>query len=356
MDYSLRKNRKYLESGNKNPPSKEDRNLQFKIIERLRKEYTEAGFAVISIDTKKRELIGNFKNDGSTYQLHPEDVLNHDFPSDATGVAIPYGIYDINRSHGSVYVGYTVDTGEFAVDCIKSWWLEVGQNYYKEPKILILADCGGSNGARLRLWKKSLEKVLCDKLGLHIRVCHYPPGKSKYNPIEHRLFTSTFHKIQESKPKALKAISRRLSEATPPVAEVVSTSRRDGSALPCKFRLLRTFQVRLILANQSPVVASLKPGLIAIKPSVLKSKYNPIEHRLFSEISKNWAGQPLRSYTTMLNYIRTTKTKTGLKVRARMIKKGYRKGIKITDKEFKKLRFKPSEILPKWNYSISPES
>ena len=115
--------------------------------------------------------------------------MDHDFPSDATGVAIPYGIYDIIRNHGSVYVGYSVDTGEFAVDCIKRWWLEVGQYYYKEPKILILADCGGSNGARLRLWKKSLEKVLCDKLGLHIRVCHYPPGKSKYNPIEHRLFS-----------------------------------------------------------------------------------------------------------------------------------------------------------------------
>ena len=262
MDYSLRKNRKYLESGSKNS-SKKDRDLQFKTIERLRKEYTEAGCAVISIDTKKRELIGNFKNDGSTYRQHPEDVLDHDFPSDATGVAIPYGKYDINRNHGSIYVGYSFDTAEFAVDCIKSWWLEVGQNYYKGEKILILADCGGSNGARLRLWKKSLEKVLCDQLGLHIRVCHYPAGKSKYNPIE---------------------------------------------------------------------------------------------HRLFSEISKNWAGEPLRSYTTMLNYIRTTKTETGLKVRARMVKKSYRKGIKITDKEFKKLRFKPSETLPKWNYSISPES
>ena len=241
MDYSLRRNRKYLESGNKNPPSKEDRDLQFQTIDRLRKEYTSAGYAVISIDTKKRELIGNFKNDGSTWRQHPDDVFDHDFPSDATGVAIPYGIYDTNRNHGSVYIGYSFDTGEFAVDCIKNWWLEVGRNHYREPKILILADCGGSNGARLRLWKKALEKVLCDQLGLHIRVCHYPPGKSKCNPIE---------------------------------------------------------------------------------------------HRLFSEISKNWAGQPLRSYTAMLNYIRTTKTKTGLKVRARMITKTYKKGIRITDKEF----------------------
>jgi hypothetical protein len=264
MDYSLRSNRKYLESaGSKNPPSKEARNQQFETIEKLRKEYTSAGCAIISVDTKKRELIGNFKNDGSTYELRPEDVLDHDFPSDATGVAIPYGIYDVTRNHGSVYVGTTFDTGEFAVDCIKKWWLDVGRKYYSESKILILADCGGSNGARLRLWKRSLETVLCNQLGLHIRVCHYPPGKSKYNPIE---------------------------------------------------------------------------------------------HRLFSEISKNWAGRPLRNYPTMLNYLRTTKTKTGLRVRAKLISKTYRKGIKIPDKEFKKLRFETSEILPKWNYSINPES
>ena len=153
MNYSLRSNRKYVESHSKNPPSKEDRNQQFEIIQELREEYSLNGYAIISIDTKKRELIGNFKNNGSTYEEDPEDVLDHDFPSDAEGIAIPYGIYDVTRNHGSVYVGATFDTGEFAADNIKRWWMDVGRHHYNhaQPKILILADCGGSNDARLRL-------------------------------------------------------------------------------------------------------------------------------------------------------------------------------------------------------------
>ena len=261
MDYSLRVNRKDLESGNNNPPSKEIRDQQFENIHQLRERFAFEGHAIISVDSKKRELVGNFKNAGQAYGEEARKVFDHDFPSDAQGVALPYGVYDLQRNHGSVYVGTSHDTAQFAVDNIKRWWLEVGRKYYEHPKLLILADCGGSNGARLRLWKAQLERVLCGHCGVSVTVSHYPPGASKYNPIE---------------------------------------------------------------------------------------------HRLLCEISKNWAGCPLRDYQTVLNHIRTTKTKTGLRVRARLVTKHYPTGIRISDKEFKQLRFEPSDTLPKWNYVIDP--
>lgn len=263
MNYSLRVNRKYLESGNKNPPSKKIRDEQFANIRELRERFAFEGHAIISVDSKKRELVGNFKNRGEAYGEEAVKVLDHDFPSDAQGHALPYGVYDVQGNHGSVFVGTSHDTAQFAVDNIKRWWLEVGRRRYEQPhpKLLILADCGGSNGARLRLWKAQLERVLCDSCGLSVSVSHFPPGASKYNPIE---------------------------------------------------------------------------------------------HRLLCEISKNWAGCPLRDYKTILNHIRTTKTKTGLRVRAKLVTKYYPTGIRISDKEFKRLRFEPSDTLPKWNYVIDP--
>ncbi len=265
MGYSLRVNRKKIESGNKNPPPKQVRNQQFEYIGEQRESFAAQGHAIISIDTKKREQVGNFKNNGAVYEENAEEVFDHDFPSDASGVAIPYGIYDTRANRGTVFVGTSYDTPEFAVDCIASWWELIGQHQY-EPKVLILADCGGSNGRRPRLWKWCLQKMLCDRYGLEISVSHYPPGCSKYNPIE---------------------------------------------------------------------------------------------HRLFSEISKNWAGRPLRDYETILNYIRTTTTKTGLHVDAQLVPKTYEKGRKISDRDFKHFKetyLKPHETLPNWNYSFALSS
>jgi len=190
LGYSLRVNRKNIESGNKNPPPKEVRNRQFEYIAEQREHYAAEGRAIISIDSKKRELVGNFKNAGAAYEDEPEEVFDHDFRSDASGVAIPYGIFDSQANHGFVFVGASHDTPEFAVDCIASWWKLIGRRRY-EPKILILADCGGSNSVRARLWKWQLQKVLCDGFGLEVTVSHYPAGCSKYNPIEHRLLRAS---------------------------------------------------------------------------------------------------------------------------------------------------------------------
>ena len=189
MEYSLRVNHKSIECGNKNPPDPADRDYQFKYIEKKRKQYAKAGNPVISVDTKKKELIGNFKNAGSSWEKEPVLVKDHDFPSDAAGKAIPYGIYDTQRNRGTVFLGTTHDTPAFAVDSIESWWNTEGKNQYpRSDKLLILADCGGSNSARSRVWKYRLQKSLCDNYGLTVSVCHYPPGSSKWNPIEHRLF------------------------------------------------------------------------------------------------------------------------------------------------------------------------
>jgi hypothetical protein len=194
--------------------------------------------------------------------LESRPVLDHDFPSDAEGVAIPYGIYLPVQNLGMVFVGTSHDTPEFAVDCIEAWWrLDGRERFPAKDRLLILADSGGSNGSRCRAWKYFLQQTLCDPHRLTVTVAHYPSGASKWNPIE---------------------------------------------------------------------------------------------HRLFSEISKNWAGVPLESYETILNYIGTTTTKAGLRVQSTLVEKKYDTGITFTDKQMAALSIEYSADLPKWNYTIRP--
>ncbi len=184
MKYSLKANVKRL-AGAAHP----DRNRQFEYIEQQKHAFLAAGLPVISVDTKKKELIGNFKNGGRTWCQDAEEVNDHDFPQAALGKAIPYGIYDLQHHLGSVYVGTSADTPQFAVEMIARWWQQEGQARFPgATKLLILADAGGSNGCRPRVWKHQLQEQLADQLGLEATVCHYPTGASKWNPIEHRLF------------------------------------------------------------------------------------------------------------------------------------------------------------------------
>ena len=262
MGFSLRVNRKTIESGIKNPPSPKDRDRQFSYISQMRDSFASAGNPVISVDSKKRELVGNFKNDGKSWQCASIAVKDHDFPSDADGVAVLYGIYSPQSNRGNLYVGTSHDTPAFAVRCIVQWWKQTGiKAWPKADSLLILADCGGSNSSRSRIWKYRLQNELCNKHNIPVTICHYPPGSSKWNPIE---------------------------------------------------------------------------------------------HRLFAEISKNWAGQPLTSYEKIMNYIRTTKTKTGLRVGARLIRKQYQTGERISDKEMKQISIREHDTFPKWNYTIDP--
>jgi hypothetical protein len=262
MDYSLRKNLKSLESGLRNPPAPHQRNQQFCYIRSKIQDYAAHGLPVISVDTKSRELIGPFHQPGRRWCQQPIAVLDHDFPSDAQGVAIPYGIYDFCRNEGFVNLGTSRDTAEFAVASIRSWWQMIGSaNYPDADKLLIIADCGGSNGYRTRLWKHQLQVAFADHFNLCVKVCHYPPGASKWNPIE---------------------------------------------------------------------------------------------HRMFSFISNNWAANPLTDYETVLKFVRTTKTSAGLKIRAALHTKQYQKGIRIGDKQMEELNLKHFTQRPKWNYSISP--
>lgn len=260
--YSLRKNRKNIETPTGKQPDPQRRDRQFLYIRRQRRHYETEGLPVISIDTKSRELIGRFHQSGHRWSCEPLEVFDHDFPSAAEGVGIPYGIYEPVRNKGFVCVGTSKDTSEFAVDTLRWWWTHFGRQAYPQAEeILILADGGGSNGYRTRLWKQQLQEHFCDRLGIKVRVCHYPPGTSKWNPIE---------------------------------------------------------------------------------------------HRLFSHISANWAAQPLHSYETMLNFIRTTRTNTGLSVRARINHKIYHKGIRISDVQMQQIRLKTARVHPDWNYSIEP--
>jgi hypothetical protein len=260
MGYSLRVNHKMLPRVCKTSP--EDRDAQFVHIAELRQDFAARGQPVISIDTKKKELVGLFKNPGVAWNREPVKVNDHDFPSDAIGKAIPYGIYDIQANLATIFVGTSRDTSEFAIDSIEAWWLDEALRRYPHAKELaILADGGGSNGSTRRAWKHGLYRQLCERHGLTVTVAHYPPGTSKWNPIE---------------------------------------------------------------------------------------------HRVFSEISKNWAGRPLDSYETILNYIRTTKTTTGLKVRSHLVDRHYDKGVKITDAQMRDLPITWHESRPKWNYSLSP--
>lgn len=221
-----------------------------------------AGFPVISVDTKKKELVGNFKNEGRIWRSQTELVNSHDFPKVAKGKAAPYGIYDIKHNLGYVYVGISSDTAEFAVDAIVNWWQYEGRPHFdNEQKLLFLADAGGSNGYRPRLFQVQLQKCLVDQFGIEVMVCHYPTGVSKWNPIE---------------------------------------------------------------------------------------------HRLFSYISLNWAGEPLRSFETILGYIQDTTTETGLKVEAFLVEQEYQCGIKVLNSEMATLNLVRRKICPNWNYVIKP--
>lgn len=260
MGYSLRVNHKQLARVSKTPP--EERNAQFEYIAALREDFTARGLPVISIDTKKKELIGRFKNAGRAWSREAIAVNDHDFPSDALGKAIPYGIYDVTANAGTLFVGTSRETAAFAAECLEWWWLDEAQQRYRDAsELLILADGGGANGSRSRSWKLGLYEHLAQRHGVRVTVAHYPPGTSKWNPIE---------------------------------------------------------------------------------------------HRLFSEISKNWAGQPLDSYETVLNYIRTTTTKTGLTVRAHLVDREYAKPNKISDAQMRALPIDWHETMPRWNYSLKP--
>lgn len=185
MGYSLQSNLKSKE-GKQHP----DRDRQFRYISRLVKAFNKDGQPVISVDSKKKELVGEFKNQGQEWEPtgEPKSVNAHDFPDKALGKAIPYGVYDLFENQGWVSVGINHDTAELAVETIRRWWYEMGKNVYLEAKKLMLtADCGGSNGYRNRLWKLRLQE-LADELGMTIQVAHFPPGTSKWNKIEHQLF------------------------------------------------------------------------------------------------------------------------------------------------------------------------
>ncbi len=184
LGFSLRANEKRLTG-----PPHPDRDRQFGYIGRVRRRFLKAGLPVISVDAKKKELVGDFKNAGRAWVREAEPVNAHDFPRDASHRAAPYGVYDLKHNQGYVAVGTSADTAEFAVESIASWWEERGaKSFPGADRLLILADAGGSNGCRNRLWKLRLQEHLVDRLGLCVTVCHYPSGASKWNPVEHRLF------------------------------------------------------------------------------------------------------------------------------------------------------------------------
>jgi Rhodopirellula transposase DDE domain len=182
LDYSPKVNRKML--GTQSP----ERDAQFKHLNRQKRLFLRNGWPVISVDTKKRELIGCFKNPGQAWCREAFAVNVYDYPSLAEGIGIPYGIYDLARNEGFVVVGTSANTAEFSVAAVSWWWRTYGRYHYPEtPAMLILADGGSSNGCRVRLWKHTLQRRLVNPTGLQVSVCHYPPGASKWNPVEHRL-------------------------------------------------------------------------------------------------------------------------------------------------------------------------
>jgi transposase len=258
MDYSLQANRKTLE-GSSHP----DRDAQFHHISGKIREFQAHRQPVISVDTKKKELVGNFKNQGRELRPKgdPEKVRVHDFLIPELGRAAPYGVYDVTQNAGWVSVGVDHDTAAFAAQSIRRWWESMGNEAYpKARKLLITADSGGSNGARVRLWKLELQK-LADGTGLEISICHLPPGTSKWNKIE---------------------------------------------------------------------------------------------HRLFSFISQNWRGKPLVSHQVIVNLIAATTTKTGLRVRAEVDPGKYPQAIKVSDKEIAAIRLERDKFHGDWNYTILP--
>jgi len=259
LDYSLQGNRK-TEEGEDHP----DRDAQFRHINAAVKKYLRQGLPVISVDTKKKELIGNYHNAGKQWlpAKQPKKVQGHDFPTPDVPRAYPYGVYDIGQNRGFVNVGTDHDTGAFAVASIRGWWHYEGRRLYpKAASILITADGGGSNGWRLRLWKLQLQKF-ADQAGLCVSVCHFPPGTSKWNKVE---------------------------------------------------------------------------------------------HRLFSFISSNWRGEPLRDYHTVVKLISKTTTAKGLKVTCRLDRRKYPTGRKVTVEEMKQINIKRNRFHGEWNYMIKPK-
>jgi hypothetical protein len=260
LGYSLQSNRK-TEEGEDHP----DRDAQFRYINTKVKRALAKGAPVISVDTKKKELVGNYANGGEQWlpEKTPVKVKGHDFPGPDVPRAYPYGIYDLGQNTGFVNLGTDHDTGAFAVASIRGWWRHEGRRLYPEAKdLLITADAGGSNGSRLRLWKLELQK-LADQTGLSISVCHFPPGTSKWNKIE---------------------------------------------------------------------------------------------HRLFSFISSNWRGEPLRDYETIVHLISKTTTAMGLKVTCRLDRRKYPIGRKVTDEEMKRVNLERHKFHGDWNYTIRPKS
>ena len=258
MRYTMQGNRKCKESG-----SHPDRNDQFLFINDKAKTFQAENSPVISVDTKKKELVGLFANKGSNWRPQgcPEEVNTHDFMDPENGRAAPYGIYDLANNTGFVNVGTGSDTAAFAVESIRRWWLNMGkESYPTATKLLITADGGGSNGSRVRLWKTELQSF-ANETGLEISVCHFPPGTSKWNKIE---------------------------------------------------------------------------------------------HRMFSHISQNWRGKPLVSIETIVNLIGSTKTKAGLKIQTAVDTKPYAKGVKITDAEMAALGIHKNDFHGEWNYTLSP--
>jgi len=186
LGYSLRVNSKKIEASSNHP----DRDRQFAYIAVQRAAFTVAKLPILSVDTKKKELVGDFKNAGQAWVREPIAVNVHDFPSEALGRAVPYGVYDLTNNRGLVYLGKSGDTPAFATEAIAGWWQTEGQATYPAgtDHLLLLADAGGSNGSRVRAWKERLQVQICDRFGLTVTVCHYPTGCSKWNPIERRLF------------------------------------------------------------------------------------------------------------------------------------------------------------------------
>ena len=273
MSYSLKSNSKKVSNGGKklSKEEKEKRDAQFHYIEKVREKFKKYGLPIISVDGKKKELIGNFKNPGTRVKRVEDLVNDHDFIHYAIGKALPSGLFDPNWQEGYVYIGQSLwdaesksftssETPEFAAENVLRWWRDYGiKRYPSANEVLILADAGGSNSYRSRVWKMKVQELLCKQYGLEVTVCHFPPGASKWNPIE---------------------------------------------------------------------------------------------HRLFSEITKNWRGTPLTSFETVLKFIRTTRTKTGLKVYSRLVKKEYKTGKSVSDKIFKNIKLESHDILPEWNYTL----
>jgi len=258
-DYRLRSNHKDAE-GTDHP----DRERQFTYIHEQRAWHEQTGQPTLSVDTKKKELVGNFKNAGQVWCVQSEVVNSHDFPQDAEGRAVPFGIYDLQHNQASVYVGQSADTPTFAVDNLAAWCrTDLQARFPQATHLMIEADGGGSNSSRSRVFKQQLQEKIADALNLIVTVCHYPPGASKWNPIE---------------------------------------------------------------------------------------------HRVFSEISKTWTGCPLRSFALVVDYIADTTTQTGLTVQAHLVTQLYQTGVKVSEAIMNTLNIQYHQICPQWNYTIRPRS